>query len=1074
MHRLAFLLAAQTVFAASSQSVPSDGVHLVPDAVSAPVVPVISKVANAEGEVAVIAPNTWVEVKGTNLAPSGDSRTWQSSDFANGQLPQSLDGVSVTVNNIAAYVYYISPTQINILTPPNLAAGAVQVVVTNNNTASAAFTVQAQTISPSFFVFSDGQHIAAEHVNGTLLGPASLSVPGYTFTPAQPGETVVLFANGFGATSSAVIGGSETQSGTLSTLPVVKIAGLTANVTFAGLISPGLFQFNVVVPANAPGGDEAIVATYNGQTTQAGTLLALAGTAPVTTKTFYVAPNGNDSWSGTLAAANAAGTDGPFASFAQARVAVAALNKTGLTQITVQFRAGTYYLPQTIQFTATDSGTANLSIIYQNYPGETPVISGGVRVTGWTNTAGNTWKATLPASTQYFENLFYNGTRRLRPRAGGALGSFYRIASTVYLNNPGPPASAPNPNCSVYVTGSGWECFDRFQYNPSDPVSGAWKNLAPATGNSCGQAARNQAIAGDIEILVFEQFSTSKLRISCIDTTNHIVYLTGPTPISQANPGQVGFITGNRYLIDNVQDDLSLPGQWFLDRSTTPWTLTYLANSGENPNNDLAIVPQISQVLVALGLQYVTFRGLTFAHDNYTIPALGHKSSELEADISGAVSFQNSQNITFDSGTVTQISGTGLEFITCISAGSPAYCASINNNGATGNNTIQNSAFYDIGVLGIRIGDPYLPANTDANEPQFFTVQNNVVEGYGRTIPASFGIGQGEGHDNLYTHNDVYDGYHCAISISEQAPDTIKPAGNGNANNTISFNHVYNLLQGIMNDGGSIRIEAGNETYTAPGNKILNNKIHDVTDASIQDSNGYGGDGIYLDNESGLVQVQNNLVYRVSANAIEMPQGPSLPAEANVIQNNILAYARNAMVQINFPYPYGVQSTIPQNAVIENNLMYFDRNFASNPSFMVQGGCLYPGGVPYPQFQQWTSNLYWRTDAAFASDPKAFAVQPSPGSGGDAPCTGNTAKWTFYTFAQWQSQVGEDVHSVVQNPGFNNPAYPADDYTLPKGSPGVGFVVFDYTQAGRTNPVIKPPAILATFPTMTFNPATDY
>ena len=62
-------------------------------------------------------------------------------------------------------------------------------------------------------------------------------------------------------------------------------------------------------------------------------------------------------------------------------------------------------------------------------------------------------------------------------------------------------------------------------------------------------------------------------------------------------------------------------------------------------------------------------------------------------------------------------------------------------------------------------------ADTDANIPQSNTVQNNVVEGYGRTIPAAFGIGQGEGHDNLYTHNDVYDGYHCAISTSQGIAD---------------------------------------------------------------------------------------------------------------------------------------------------------------------------------------------------------------------------------------------------------------------------------------------------------------
>ena len=94
--------------------------------------PTISLVANAEGENPVIAPNTWVEVKGANLSRSGDSRIWQSSDFAKNQLPTSLDGVSVTVNGKNAYVYYISPTQVNILTPPDAMTGAVAVVVTSS------------------------------------------------------------------------------------------------------------------------------------------------------------------------------------------------------------------------------------------------------------------------------------------------------------------------------------------------------------------------------------------------------------------------------------------------------------------------------------------------------------------------------------------------------------------------------------------------------------------------------------------------------------------------------------------------------------------------------------------------------------------------------------------------------------------------------------------------------------------------------------------------------------------------------------------------------------------------------
>jgi uncharacterized protein (TIGR03437 family) len=1030
--------------------------------------PVVSLAVNAEGGSPTIAPNTWVEINGTNLAPAGDVRIWTNSDFVNNQLPKSLDGVSVTVNGVPAYIYYISPTQINILTPPNAISGNVQVVVTVGTSASAPYSVAAQPSSPSFFVLNGGPYVIGQHTsNYSLIGPTNLYA-GVT-TPAKPGETIVLYANGFGPTTVPVVAGAETQSGNLSPVPTVTIGGINASVPYAALISPGLYQINVVVPANAVSGDNVLAATINGVPTSPVNLLTVQGAVPATTANFYVSPSGNDSWSGTLASANPAGTDGPFATFDHARAAVAALNKASLTQVTVQFRGGTYFLPATVQFSASDSGSATTAIVYLNYPNESPVFSGGMRLQNWTNTSGNTWKTTLPASAQYFETLYYNGMRRLRPRMGnGTLGAFFRIAATVYL-----PASATN--CTVNIPNLGYECFDRFQYNPADPISGTWKNLAPAAGNPCNQPAGNQAIAGDIEVLDFEQFSTSKLRISCIDTVNHIVYLTGPTPISTNNSSEVGFIAGNRYLVDNIEDNLAQPGQWFLDHSTSPSTLTYLANAGENPKTDTVIAPQLAQLVAATGLQYVTFRGLTFEHDNYVVPAAGHKSSELEADIPGAVSFQNSQHVTFDSGTVTQISGTGLEFISCVSAGSPNYCVANSANAVTAYDVVENSAFYDIGALGVRIGDPYIAALNDANEPQFTTVQNNVVEGYGRTIPASFGIGQGMGHDNLYTHNDVYDGYHCAISTSQSIGDNTAPSGIGNANNVISFNHVWNLLQGIMNDGGSIRIDGGNQVFTAAGNKILNNRIHDVTDASIQDSNGYGGNGIYLDNNTGLVDVENNLVYRVSGNDVYTPQGPAAPNEANIIKNNILAYGRLGMITVNFPYPDGVPPSANRVFTVSNNLFYFDRSSTSSPKFWVQGGCVYSGGFPYTQFQLFSSNLYWRTDAAFASDAKAFEVQPNPvATGPQPPCSGNTNNWTFFTFAGWQQTEGEDLGSVVQNPGFNNPAYPADDYTLPKGSPGIGFAVFDYTQAGRSNPLIKPPAVAAGFPTMTFNPATDY
>jgi len=128
-------------------------------------------------------------------------------------------------------------------------------------------------VAPAFFVFSGGPQVAAEHADGSFLGSATL-YPGFT-TPAKPGETVVLYGNGFGPTSVPVVSGAATQSGTLPVLPAVKIGGMTATVVFAGLIFPGEFQFNVVVPDSLADGDQPITATYNGASTQPGTVITV-------------------------------------------------------------------------------------------------------------------------------------------------------------------------------------------------------------------------------------------------------------------------------------------------------------------------------------------------------------------------------------------------------------------------------------------------------------------------------------------------------------------------------------------------------------------------------------------------------------------------------------------------------------------------------------------------------------------------------------------------------------------------------------------------------------------------------
>jgi len=243
-----------------------------------PPIPAITLVANAFGDTPLIAPNMWVEIKGSNLAPAGDTRIWQDKDFANSLLPQQLDGVSVMVNGKPAYVYYISPAQVNILTPPDAMSGPVQVQLTNGGITSNVFTVQAAAQALSFFDFvsSTGlDYVYGRHTSdSSLIGPASL-FSGLT-TPVKPGETIFIAGTGFGQTNTQVVSGAETQSGTLpQPWPVVTIGGINAPVTFAGLVGVGTYQFNIQVPSNVPDGDLLLTATYNGLSTEPGLLITV-------------------------------------------------------------------------------------------------------------------------------------------------------------------------------------------------------------------------------------------------------------------------------------------------------------------------------------------------------------------------------------------------------------------------------------------------------------------------------------------------------------------------------------------------------------------------------------------------------------------------------------------------------------------------------------------------------------------------------------------------------------------------------------------------------------------------------
>ena len=231
-------------------------------------------VQNAASFSATIAPNTWVSIIGGALSPT--TRSWQTSDFLQNKLPTQLDGVSVTVNGESAFVSYVSPTQINFLVPADVTPGQAQIKVTNSNFTSTVVTVPVQPVAPSFFLFNGTKYIAATHSdNVSLVGPPGL-ITGATFTAAHAGETIVLYANGFGLTNPAAPNGLLlTTSLPLVTTPTVTIGGVQAHVVFAGMSAPGLFQLNVIVPSGLPAGDAVVVAQANGVVSQANAFISV-------------------------------------------------------------------------------------------------------------------------------------------------------------------------------------------------------------------------------------------------------------------------------------------------------------------------------------------------------------------------------------------------------------------------------------------------------------------------------------------------------------------------------------------------------------------------------------------------------------------------------------------------------------------------------------------------------------------------------------------------------------------------------------------------------------------------------
>jgi uncharacterized protein (TIGR03437 family) len=229
--------------------------------------------ASAFGGFPSVAPGSWMELYGGGLATT--TRQWAGGDFTGNNAPTSLDNVKVNIGGQPAFVYYISPTQINAQVPSNVSTGTQQVTVTNPSGSSTAYpitvnTLQPGLLAPSSFAVNGKQYVVAQFSdNSFVLPPGALA--GTTTRQAKPGETIVIYGVGFGPVQDS--GGQNIPAGTIVTAsnklanPLsVSIGGSAVTLTYQGLAPGyvGLYQFNVVVPNIANNDLAPLTYTLNG------------------------------------------------------------------------------------------------------------------------------------------------------------------------------------------------------------------------------------------------------------------------------------------------------------------------------------------------------------------------------------------------------------------------------------------------------------------------------------------------------------------------------------------------------------------------------------------------------------------------------------------------------------------------------------------------------------------------------------------------------------------------------------------------------------------------------------------